>query len=408
MESSRTSPAAKTPGTLVSSASGGRGSGQRPARRRSASGPVTRKPLSSRSTVVAQPVGARRGPDEDEEPVGGARPPPCPARRRRARAPRGGPTPLAPTTRVPSRTSMLSVARIRETRYWDIVASSDCPRTTSTTSRRVARQVEGRLPGGVGGADDVHVLPGALGGLARGGAVVDAAGPQGVQALGLEAAVGHAGRHEHGPGLHLCSARQLHGAHRATLLEADHVPGEHHLGPEPRRLGHRAVREVGPGQTLGEPEVVLDGGALAGLATRVSPARRPPSGAPRRRRRPPRRARPGRRPRCTGRRAAARPGSAGRAPRRAAARTATAAPRRRGAAPAGGRVVRSGRQPARPGGAPPRPAPRRASGRARGCGRGRPWSPRCGPTTGGPRRAPRTCGPGAGSRQSPRRSSMTG
>ena len=52
--------------------------------------PVTTKPLSSRTTVVAEPVGARRGADEDEQP---ARRRPPPRRRcagRRGSAARGG------------------------------------------------------------------------------------------------------------------------------------------------------------------------------------------------------------------------------------------------------------------------------------------------------------------------------
>ena len=46
---------------------------------------------------------------------------------------------------------------------------------------------------------------------------------------------------------------------------ADDVAREHHLGAEPRRLGHRAVREVGAGEALREAEVVLDRRALTGL-----------------------------------------------------------------------------------------------------------------------------------------------
>ena len=52
IESCRTSPAAKTPGTLVSNAYGGRARGQRPGNERSISGPVSTKPCGSRRTSV--------------------------------------------------------------------------------------------------------------------------------------------------------------------------------------------------------------------------------------------------------------------------------------------------------------------------------------------------------------------
>ena len=160
-----------------------------------------------------------------------------------------------------------------------------------------------------------------------------------------------------------------YGADRPAGLEADDVAGEHHLGAEAGRLGDRAMGEVGAGEPLGEPEVVLD-------ATRSGP--------------PARRARPARRPRCC------RPSDArvdrGGEPGRSGADDAEvverllglrAQPERFGQLDGGGRAQRSPsgssdeRQVVGPGAGqvqqplrPPRRGRRRASGRARGCGRG--------------------------------------
>ena len=70
-----------------------------------------------------------------------------------------------------------------------------------------------------------------------------------------------------GPRLDLARAVEEHGVHRSARLDADHVAGQDHLGPEAGHLRDRAMGEVGPGQPLGEAEVVLDRRALAGLAT---------------------------------------------------------------------------------------------------------------------------------------------
>ena len=64
----RTSPAAKTPGRLVSSSSGGRSSGQPAAAAvASRSGPVRRKPAVVARDLVGQPAGVGLGADQDEQ-----------------------------------------------------------------------------------------------------------------------------------------------------------------------------------------------------------------------------------------------------------------------------------------------------------------------------------------------------
>ena len=53
---------------------------------------------------------------------------------------------------------MLSVAVMRSTRYDDIPSSSDVATNEHDDAPRVAGDVERRLPGRVGGADDVDVV----------------------------------------------------------------------------------------------------------------------------------------------------------------------------------------------------------------------------------------------------------
>ena len=83
---------------------------------------------------------------------------------------------------------------------------------------------------------------------------------------GVEQPVRHAGRGEHGAGLDLDVAAEMHGMDRPARLEAHDVARQHHLRAEAPGLRHGPVREVGAGEALREPEVVLDRRALAGLA----------------------------------------------------------------------------------------------------------------------------------------------
>ena len=60
---------------------------------------------------------------------------------------------------------------------------------------------------------------------------------------------------------------ELHDARRAAGLQADDVARGEHLRAELRRLSPGPVGELGAGHTVREAEVVLDAGALPGLAT---------------------------------------------------------------------------------------------------------------------------------------------
>ncbi len=159
MESSRTSPAAKTPGHAGLEGERRHGSGaMRPAATVSSSGPVTTKPLSSRST--SSPSQSVRGerPDEDEEPVAWRPPPRCPTPRSASVSASRWLSPSAPTTWVPQP-------------HLDVLGGQDpgdevlrhrglerVPPHDEHHLLGVASEVEGRLAGRVGRPDDVDVL----------------------------------------------------------------------------------------------------------------------------------------------------------------------------------------------------------------------------------------------------------
>ena len=164
---------------------------------------------------------------------------------------------------------MRSSARIRSTRYCDMLASSDSPRTTSVTRRGEAGEVEDRLPGGVGRPDDVDLVAGAR---PRPGRRSSRSGRRGRRArrcprpraggrrprwraTTLRASMSSAP-----------SSRTARTGPRAS--RADDVTGEHHLGAEPAGLRDGALGEVGAGEPPREAEVVLDRGALPGLPAR--------------------------------------------------------------------------------------------------------------------------------------------
>ena len=129
-----------------------------------------------------------------------------------------------------------------------------------------SRQVDGRLPGRVGGAHDVDLAVLAGGRLGQRGAVEDAPADEVVQARRVQPAVGDAGGQDH----------RVRGD-LAAVLEPDHprlpstAPGwvtlarGQQLGAELQRLPARPVGELLAGDAVGEAQVVLDPGALARL-----------------------------------------------------------------------------------------------------------------------------------------------
>ena len=66
----------------------------------------------------------------------------------------------------------------------------------------------------------------------------------------------------------LGSVRQRHDAVGVLAAHGHDRLADHHLGPEPARLRHRAVREIGPGHAAREAQVVLDERAGPSLTAR--------------------------------------------------------------------------------------------------------------------------------------------
>ena len=132
-------------------------------------------------------------------------------------------------------------------------------------------QVDGRLAGRVGPADDVDVLVGAAGRLGQRRAVVDPASGQLGQAGRGELPVGHPGGEDDGVRVDRGAVGEPDRPGRAVDLQADHLAGGQHLGAELGRLPPGPVGELRAGHPVGEAEVVLDPGALAGLAAGRGP-----------------------------------------------------------------------------------------------------------------------------------------
>ena len=199
------------------------------------------------------------------------------------------------TISVCSRTSMLSAALIRSTRYCDIDFSSASPRTSSTTRAGEAGEVERRLPGGVGRADDVDVV--ALGGscVARRRAVEHAPPGQLGEPRRLEQAIRHAGGDHHGPGLDLGAVVEAHRVHRAALLErrrrCGRAPSRRRAGGPASSPGARGRRRSARSGSRGSSRCARSGRP----ARRAHRVRSPRCAGPPTRRTPPPPGRPGRR-----------------------------------------------------------------------------------------------------------------
>ncbi len=127
-----------------------------------------------------------------------------------------------------------------------------------------------RLTGGVGCADDVHVVALGPSGVAGRRAVVHTPPGELGEPVASHPAIRHAGRDHHGAGLDLGPVGEAHGVDVAALLERLDASREHHLGAEPLGLHHRPLRQVGTAQAVREAEVVLDARALCRLATGAS------------------------------------------------------------------------------------------------------------------------------------------
>ena len=221
IESSRTSPAANTPGTLVSSTNGARGSGHRRAQAGSSrSWPVTTNPLSSRATSGPSHWVRGEAPMNTNSQLDGTSSVTLVSRSASVSASRW-PSPRPDTTSLRYPTATLGVEVIRSTRYRDIVPSSVA---AGRPAPPAGRSEGGARPGRpIGRPDDVDVVALGLAGLAGVGAVVDAAAGELVEPLRLQPPVGDAGGHDERARLDLARAVEAHGPHRPAGLEADDV-----------------------------------------------------------------------------------------------------------------------------------------------------------------------------------------
>ncbi len=146
--------------------------------------------------------------------------------------------------------------------------SSTEDRTSSTTFFAASREVQDRLPGRVRAADHIDLLAFGRRGVGGVRAVVHALVHELAEAGSFEALIRHAGRDEDRARFDLGSVVEAHRAHRAAGFESDDFAGQNHLGLEPFRLPEGSLGEVSPGESVLEPEVVLDAGALPGLSAR--------------------------------------------------------------------------------------------------------------------------------------------
>jgi hypothetical protein len=130
---------------------------------------------------------------------------------------------------------------------------------------RVVREVQSSLPGRVAGADDVNVEP--MGGrrVAAGRTVRDALPGEPFEALGLELPPGDSAREDDRPGAQDVAAVEVQLPRRG--IDPRDRPRDEHLGAEPPRLLERPACEFLAGHARREPEIVLDSGGGAGLAS---------------------------------------------------------------------------------------------------------------------------------------------
>ena len=122
------------------------------------------------------------------------------------------------------------------------------------------------LTGRVRTPDDEHVPALALPGLRRPGAVVDATPDELLHALGLQAPVLDAAGEQHAVAGDVAAVSHPDEPAVVARLDADRGVQADDLGPEAVRLLQRAVGEVSSANAPGKAKVVLDPGALTGLA----------------------------------------------------------------------------------------------------------------------------------------------
>ncbi len=259
----RTSPAANTPGRLVSSGSGRRSRGHEASSPRS--GPVTTKPRSSLAISGGSQSVRGRAPIMRKSPSAGTV---CSAPVPRSRSTRCSSRPAPPpsTTSVPRRTS---IVRCR-LHLSDEVLRHPCIERgcadDQRDARRVPREMERGLPRRVRAADHVGLAAGHGGRLRRGASVEHARAVQRLERRDPDPLVRGARGEQHRAAADASAVRE--GDRQAGVIspELRDVLHEGELGAEDPRLLVRLAGEPTTAHAPSEAEVVADEGARGRLA----------------------------------------------------------------------------------------------------------------------------------------------
>ena len=127
-------------------------------------------------------------------------------------------------------------------------------------------QVERGLPGGVPAADHDHLEARAALGLERRRRVVDAGTLEPLELGQRQPAVVRAGGDDDRPGRDLAAVGEHHGVERRARPQPGHLARGVDAGAQPAGLQGGAVGQLAAREPVGEPDVVLDQRARAGLA----------------------------------------------------------------------------------------------------------------------------------------------
>ena len=131
---------------------------------------------------------------------------------------------------------------------------------------RVAREVDDRLPRGIAGADDGHVVAATEPGFHFGGGVVDARSFEVAEPGQVEPPVGHAGRNQHAARAERRAVRQRQ--HADALVDPETDDDSRHVDARAKalRLQQRVACQLDAGDAGRKAQIVFDPRARACLA----------------------------------------------------------------------------------------------------------------------------------------------
>ena len=141
------------------------------------------------------------------------------------------------------------------------------PRTSIQIFAAKLRRKTAAWPAELPAPDQNDLLVSTQARLDRRGPVPDSAPLEVLQVRDVEAPVASAGRNDHCRGLHAPAIAQVKCSRSFNQIEARHLGGYHHPGPEFLRLDVGAARE-GLARNAGwETEIILDTSARSSLST---------------------------------------------------------------------------------------------------------------------------------------------